>query len=96
MDDASRGSMVLFERIKAIRRPSGDQVGPWSSLPEFGSSWVSWRTFEPSAFMTKIPATAGGPDACVGPIARSNAICRPSGGPGWAVVPQTVAGAASL
>jgi len=52
MADASTGLMVLLERMKAICRPSGDQVGAWSSVPDLGSGWVSRRTPVPSAFMT--------------------------------------------
>jgi hypothetical protein len=77
--DALTGATVLFARMKAIRRPSGDELGEWSSVPEFGSSWVSWRTFEPSASMTKIPTIGGGPALGAGPSARSKAMRRPSG-----------------
>src|SRR5919198_6540794 len=79
MAEAFSGAAVLFARMKAMRRPSGDQVGEWSSVPEFGWSWVSWRTFEPFASMTKIPTTAGGPSEGSGPIAPITAIRRPFG-----------------
>jgi hypothetical protein len=65
--------------MNTICLPSGDQLGLWSSVPELGVSWVSWRTLDPSAFIRNSPTIGGGPFSGMGPMARMNAISRPSG-----------------
>ena len=57
---------------KAIREPSGDQLGR-KSLPPLAVD--TWRTSEPSGFIAKIASWAAG----TGSPSRTNAILLPSG-----------------